>query len=234
MLSDLRNLDWGSVVRRRYRREPVEKGGWSVFHTWFTGGFILNPVVTTVPRTKVHWDGSGWYDNPKIEQLTQEWLDAQDEDGRKKIAATIPVENYRRSDVHAGSVPDPCCIRQEPHGQAGIHRPAVLGAIRRVTRTAARSGSGGVSCGIRIGGGGSSIGTGSSGSGQPRRSHRAASVDRTASFRRFFRERRLDRRGCHPAAAPRVRGSARSTGRCPATRANTRSRRPVTSYSHHS
>jgi hypothetical protein len=27
-------------------REPVEKGGWSVFHTWFTGGFTLNPVVS--------------------------------------------------------------------------------------------------------------------------------------------------------------------------------------------
>jgi hypothetical protein len=30
----------------RCLKGPVEKGGWSVFHTWFTGGTILNPVVT--------------------------------------------------------------------------------------------------------------------------------------------------------------------------------------------
>ena len=36
----------------------------------------------------------GWYENPTIEQLTQEWLDAKDEDARKKIAAAIQLENY--------------------------------------------------------------------------------------------------------------------------------------------
>ena len=43
---DLQATDWGSVVQRRASKEPVEKGGWSIFHTWFTGGFTLNPVVT--------------------------------------------------------------------------------------------------------------------------------------------------------------------------------------------
>jgi peptide/nickel transport system substrate-binding protein len=36
----------------------------------------------------------GWYENPKIEQLTQEWLNATDEDARKRIAAVIQLENY--------------------------------------------------------------------------------------------------------------------------------------------
>src|SRR5262249_27499301 len=39
--AELQATDWGSVVQRRATKEPVEKGGWSVFHTWFTGGFIL-------------------------------------------------------------------------------------------------------------------------------------------------------------------------------------------------
>ena len=52
--AELRSTDWGSVVQRRATREPVEKGGWSVFHTWFTGGFTLNPVVgaRTVSRPR--------------------------------------------------------------------------------------------------------------------------------------------------------------------------------------
>ncbi|MGE0223163.1 MAG: ABC transporter substrate-binding protein, partial [Acetobacteraceae bacterium] len=44
--TELVATDWGSVVQRRASKEPVDKGGWSVFHTWFTGGFIMNPVVT--------------------------------------------------------------------------------------------------------------------------------------------------------------------------------------------
>ncbi len=92
--AELQATDWGSVVQRRATKEPVEKGGWSVFHTWFTGGFILNPVVTAPFRGQGAIGWFGWYDNPKIEQMTQEWLDAKDEDGRKKIAAAIQLENY--------------------------------------------------------------------------------------------------------------------------------------------
>ena len=95
--AELQDTDWGSVVQRRATREPVEKGGWSVFHTWFTGGFILNPVVTAPFRAQGAAGWFGWYDNPKVEQLTQEWLDAKDEDRRKKIAAAIQLENYRQA-----------------------------------------------------------------------------------------------------------------------------------------
>jgi len=55
----------------------VEKGGWSVFHTWFTGGFILNPVVARRFAASARRRWFGWYENPTIEQLTQEWLDAE-------------------------------------------------------------------------------------------------------------------------------------------------------------
>lgn len=88
--------DWGSVVQRRATREPVDKGGWSVFHTWFTGGFIMNPVVTAPFRGQGLSGWFGWYDNQKIEAMTQEWLDAPDTEGRKKIALAIQRENYEQ------------------------------------------------------------------------------------------------------------------------------------------
>ena len=31
---ELQETDWGTVVQRRASMEPVEKGGWSVFHTF--------------------------------------------------------------------------------------------------------------------------------------------------------------------------------------------------------
>ena len=36
---DLQEMDWGSLGERRVSREPVEKGGWSIFHTWLAGAF---------------------------------------------------------------------------------------------------------------------------------------------------------------------------------------------------
>ena len=214
--AELQDTDWGSVVQRRATKEPVEKGGWSVFHTWFTGGFILNPVVTAPFRGQGAAGWFGWYDNPKIEQMTQEWLDAKDDDSRKKIAAAIQLENYRAgADDHAGPVPDPDCVSQEPDGQAGVHRAGVLERQARVTRTAARSGSGGVSRGIGIGGGGSSIGTGSSGSGC-RGGSPGGFGGSDSLIPQVLPRASLGRAWLPLAAAPRVRGSARSTGRCPA------------------
>jgi peptide/nickel transport system substrate-binding protein len=43
---EIAETDWGTVVQRRASREPVEKGGWSVFHTWWTGASTANPVIS--------------------------------------------------------------------------------------------------------------------------------------------------------------------------------------------
>ena len=86
--------DWGSVVQRRSSKEPADKGGWSIFHTWFTGGFILNPIITPPYRGLGDKGWFGWYSNEKVEQLTSEWVDAKDDEARKRIAAAIQVENY--------------------------------------------------------------------------------------------------------------------------------------------
>jgi peptide/nickel transport system substrate-binding protein len=34
---DLQAGDWGTLITRRTSKEPVEKGGWSIFHTWLVG-----------------------------------------------------------------------------------------------------------------------------------------------------------------------------------------------------
>jgi peptide/nickel transport system substrate-binding protein len=91
---ELQATDWGSVVQRRNSKEPVEKGGWSIYHTWFTGGFILNPVITPPYRGIGDTGWFGWYKNDKVEQLTDAWLDAKDDATRLKIAMEIQAENY--------------------------------------------------------------------------------------------------------------------------------------------
>jgi peptide/nickel transport system substrate-binding protein len=129
---ELQDTDWGSVVQRRATKEPVEKGGWSVFHTWFTGGFILNPVVTAPYRGQGASAWFGWYDNPKIEQMTQEWLDAEDDDLRKKIAAAIQLENYSQvPTINLGQFQIPTAYRKSLSGKLEFTGP-VFWNIKRV------------------------------------------------------------------------------------------------------
>jgi peptide/nickel transport system substrate-binding protein len=122
--AELAATDWGTVVQRRSSKEPVEKGGWSVFHTWFTGGFIINPVVTAPFRGQGANGWFGWYDNPKIEQMTQEWLDAKDADERKKIGGAIQQENYAQvPTVTLGQFQIPTAYRKSLQGRLECNAP---------------------------------------------------------------------------------------------------------------
>ena len=130
--AEMQATDWGSVVQRRATKEPVEKGGWSVFHTWFTGGFILNPVVTAPFRGPGAAGWFGWYENPKIEELTQEWLDAKDDDARKKVAAAIQLENYTQvPTVTLGQFQIPTAYRKSLTGKLEATGP-MFWNVRRV------------------------------------------------------------------------------------------------------
>src|SRR5215469_13954355 len=81
---DEQMVDWGTVVQRRTSKEPVDKGGWSIFHTWATGAFILNPVVTTPFRAQGKAGWFGWPDDPKLEAAYEAWIDAPDDAERHK------------------------------------------------------------------------------------------------------------------------------------------------------
>jgi peptide/nickel transport system substrate-binding protein len=116
--------DWGTVVQRRASKEPVDKGGWSVFHTWFTGGFIINPVVSAPFRGQGASGWFGWYDNPKVEQLTDEWLQAKDLEGRKKIAAAIQQENFAEAPtINLGQFQIPTAYRKTLQGHVPCSSP---------------------------------------------------------------------------------------------------------------
>lgn len=124
--------DWGTVVQRRTSKEPVDKGGWSVFHTWFSGGFIINPVVSAPFRGQGASGWFGWYDNPKIEALTDAWLQAKDLDGRKKIADAIQAENYAQvPSVTLGQFQIPTAYRKTLQGRVSCSSP-LFWNIKRV------------------------------------------------------------------------------------------------------
>jgi peptide/nickel transport system substrate-binding protein len=76
---DLQEMDWGSVLQRRLSREPVERGGWSIYHTNWPSVSIANPAMNATIRGQGAEGWAGWYESPEIERLTEAWLAASDE-----------------------------------------------------------------------------------------------------------------------------------------------------------
>ncbi|MCB4820841.1 ABC transporter substrate-binding protein [Roseicella aerolata] len=93
---ELQEMDWGSLVQRRVSKEPVEKGGWSIFHTWWPGISIINPAVNAPIRGQGERGWFGWYSNPRIEELTAAWLVAEGEAEQKRIAEQIQQESWQQ------------------------------------------------------------------------------------------------------------------------------------------
>ncbi len=86
--------DWGTVVQRRASKEPVEKGGWSIFHTWWPSGSINLPVISAIVRGQGATGWFGWFSDEKIEKLTQDWLAAATQAERDAIADAIQREAF--------------------------------------------------------------------------------------------------------------------------------------------
>jgi peptide/nickel transport system substrate-binding protein len=86
---DLQESDWGTVVQRRASREPVEKGGWSIFHTTGSASGWINPAVAQPVRGQGAKGWFGWWSSPKQEEMVQDWLAAPDEISQTRIARAI-------------------------------------------------------------------------------------------------------------------------------------------------
>jgi peptide/nickel transport system substrate-binding protein len=92
---DLQTSDWGTVLTRRAKRSGVEDGGWSVFHTSFTGPDALDPSVNQGLRANGDKAWFGWPTDPELETLHDRWLDTEDLAAQKEIATALQAEAFR-------------------------------------------------------------------------------------------------------------------------------------------
>ena len=86
--------DWGSVVTRRAKKDPVSAGGWSAFCTAFAGTDQLNPAGHLALRTNGEQAWFGWPTDTKIEQLRDDWFAAPDVAAQQRICADIQREAF--------------------------------------------------------------------------------------------------------------------------------------------
>lgn len=88
------DTDWGTLVQRRNSKAAPDKGGWSVFHTWWIGTSVANPALSTIIRGLGAKGWAGWYSNETIESLTGEWLLASNDADRLRLANAIQQEAF--------------------------------------------------------------------------------------------------------------------------------------------
>lgn len=86
---DLQVMDWGTLVQRRAKREPVEQGGWSIFCTTWEGLDVSVPGSHQPIRGNGAEGWIGWSTSPRREALREAWFDAADLDAEKRIAAAL-------------------------------------------------------------------------------------------------------------------------------------------------
>jgi len=87
----LKQVDWSSSLVVRARREPPDKGGWNLLHTWWLAADLANPAVHPGLSGAGINAWPGWPNVPELEQLVTRWVRATDQGTRDHLAEQIQV-----------------------------------------------------------------------------------------------------------------------------------------------
>ena len=91
---DAQYADWGSVLQRLAKADAVEQGGWSLFHTYWSGLDQFDPAVHVSVRGNGRAASRDWPTSEKLEQLRNEWLYASELSEQKRIATLIQQQAF--------------------------------------------------------------------------------------------------------------------------------------------
>jgi peptide/nickel transport system substrate-binding protein len=85
----MQSMDWQTVVSRRAKKDPADKGGWSAFHTYAIAADILNPIAAnfTVANGDKAW--FGWPNDPEMEKLRDAYSKETDPAKSKELALAV-------------------------------------------------------------------------------------------------------------------------------------------------
>ena len=91
---DYVSLDWGTIVQRNQRQQPIAEGGWSIYGS-MTGGLDWdNPACNPSLRGNGRAGPAGWPTLPKLEAIREEWLRAADFPAQKALAADMQRQAF--------------------------------------------------------------------------------------------------------------------------------------------
>ena len=86
---DYQSMDWGTLVQRRAKQEPLDKGGWSLFPSGNPAAEYVDPLLPSGVRGNGAKAWFGWPTDERLEALREQWLDETDPAKQKALCALI-------------------------------------------------------------------------------------------------------------------------------------------------
>lgn len=86
---DVQQMDWASLVTRRAKKDPADKGGWNVFVTYWGGVDASSPLTHTALTGNGDAGFFGWPADAELEALKLRFIETADAAQRKSLAAQI-------------------------------------------------------------------------------------------------------------------------------------------------
>lgn len=115
---DLQAMDWQTLVGRRAKRDPIDKGGWHMFMTAWQAFDVWSPIAN--PTTDTRGEKStwfGWATDDKMVTLRNQFMRATDEAEKKKLADQMHARMYEiGTHVILGEYNQPMAARKNISG----------------------------------------------------------------------------------------------------------------------
>jgi peptide/nickel transport system substrate-binding protein len=86
---DMQSMDWQTLVARRAKKDPPDKGGWNAFLTSWVAADILNPVMAGFLNASCDKAMFGWPCDATIEKMRDQFAKETDPAKQKQIAMDL-------------------------------------------------------------------------------------------------------------------------------------------------
>ena len=115
---DLQAMDWQTLVGRRAKKDPIDKGGWHMFMTAWQAFDVWSPIAN--PTTDTRGEKStwfGWATDDKMVTLRNQFMRATDETEKKKLADQMHARMYEiGTHIILGEYDQPMAARKNISG----------------------------------------------------------------------------------------------------------------------
>lgn len=92
---DAQSMDWATIVARRVKKDPPEKGGWSAYATFAVSSSIDSPLSNFMLGASCGNDMPGWPCDETLDQLRAAWVGALSPDERKRALDAFQSQAFK-------------------------------------------------------------------------------------------------------------------------------------------
>jgi peptide/nickel transport system substrate-binding protein len=114
---DMQSMDWQTVVARRTKKDPPDKGGWDAMMTSWVAADVLNPISAAFINASCEKAPFGWPCDPELEKLRADFAHEANPAKQKAIADAVQVrETEYPTYINVGQWYQPFAMRKNITG----------------------------------------------------------------------------------------------------------------------